>query len=161
VGIGIFITGVLVYFLPLSMPRGQELGFILAGFTVFANAIASILGRSVNRAKLTSPLVVTGVSMGIGAIILLVSGILVQGFPVISIKGWIIIVFLAVVNTAFAFTLWNRSLQVLSAVESSIINNTMLIQIALLAWIFLGEEITIRELVGLIMAMVGILMAQI
>jgi len=48
-------------------------------------------------------------------------------FPVLSLKGWGIIVWLALVNTAFAFTLWNRTLQVLSAVESSIINNTMLI----------------------------------
>ena len=39
------------------------------------------------------------------------------------------------VNTAFAFTLWNLSLQRLTAVESAGVNNTMLIQIAVLAWL--------------------------
>ena len=42
-------------------------------------------------------------------------------------------------NTALAFTWWNLSLQRLSAVESAGINNTMLIQIGLLAWVFLDE----------------------
>jgi hypothetical protein len=34
---------------------------------------------------------------------------------------------------------WNKSLQTLTAVESSIINSTMLPQIAILAWLLLGE----------------------
>ncbi len=42
-------------------------------------------------------------------------------------------------NTAFAFYLWNVSLQHLSAMESSLINNTRLIQIAALSWIFLAN----------------------
>jgi len=46
------------------------------------------------------------------------------------------------------------------AVESSIINNTMLIQIALLAWVFLGESLDLVEIVGLALAAVGIFLAQ-
>jgi drug/metabolite transporter (DMT)-like permease len=65
-----------------------------------------------------------------------------------------------VVNTALAFTLWNRSLQKLSAVESSMINSTMLVQIALLAWVFLGERLGGGDVVGLMLAVVGILMAH-
>jgi len=79
---------------------------------------------------------------------------------VLSLKGWGIIVWLALVNTAFAFTLWNRTLQVLSAVESSIINNTMLIQIAVLAWVFLGESLGALEIVGLGLAALGTLLVQ-
>jgi drug/metabolite transporter (DMT)-like permease len=65
-----------------------------------------------------------------------------------------------VVNTALAFTLWNRSLQKLSAVESSLINNTMLVQIAVLAWLFLDEPLSWRDGVGLLLATAGILLAQ-
>ena len=39
-------------------------------------------------------------------------------------------------------TIWNYTLRTLTAMESSIINGTMLIQIAVLAWIFLGEDIS-------------------
>lgn len=51
-------------------------------------------------------------------------------------------------------------LQQITSVESSIINNTMLIQIAVLAWIFLGERLTWLEIVGLILAAGGILLAN-
>jgi drug/metabolite transporter (DMT)-like permease len=99
--------------------------------------------------------------MGVGAACLLGIGLAVQGFPSIGLTGWATIVWLAVVSTALAFTLWNRSLQRLSAVESSVINNTMLAQIAVLAWLFLGERIAPCDVVGLVLAMAGILIAQV
>jgi drug/metabolite transporter (DMT)-like permease len=159
-GIIIFTAGVLVYFLPASTPGGNALGFILAGFTVCANAAAALLGRSVNREKRIPPLVVTVVSMGVGAVLLLGIGLAVQGLPPLSWSGWAAIVWLAVVNTALAFTLWNRTLRVLSAVESSIINSTMLGQIAVLAWLFLGERLGPRDVAGLALAMLGVLMVH-
>ena len=55
-----------------------------------------------------------------------------------------------VANTAFAFTLWNHTLRTLTAVESSIIGNLMLPQIAVLAWVFLGEALTPRQKAALI-----------
>ena len=166
VGIAIFILGVLIYFQPelgreaAPAAEGRWIGFVLAGATVFANAVSSVLGRKVNRTGTISPLVVTVISMGIGATILLATGIAVEGMPTISGPTWAVIVWLAVVNTAFAFLLWNKSLQVLSAVESSIINNTMLIQIAVLAWLFLGEQITVQGLAGLALAVVGALLVN-
>jgi len=166
-GIIIFTMGALVYFLPslasggASTSGGQTLGFALAGFTVCANAVAALLGRSINREKRIPPLVVTVISMGIGAVFLLGTGLAVQGLPPLNPSGWTVIVWLAVVNTALAFTLWNKSLQILSAVESSIINNTMLVQIAVLAWLFLDETLTPRDVAGLVLAMVGVLMVQV
>ena len=47
-----------------------------------------------------------------------------------------------------------------SAMESSIINNTMMIQIPILALLFLGERITWREGLGMILAGVGIVIVQ-
>jgi len=159
-GIMLFVAGVWTYFFPTAGTGGPALGLILAGLTVSANAVAAVLGRSVNRERAMPPLVVTAISMGAGAIPLLGIGLAVEGLPSISATGWGIVVWLAAVNTALAFTLWNRSLQKLSAVESSMINNTMLIQIAGLAWLFLGEGLTGRQVVGLMLAMVGILFAQ-
>lgn len=92
--------------------------------------------------------------------VLLGGGLLAQGVPQIGWQGWAIITWLAVVNTALAFTLWNQSQRVLSAMESSIINNTMLAQISLLAWLFLGEEISRREVVALVIAGVGTFLSQ-
>jgi drug/metabolite transporter (DMT)-like permease len=44
--------------------------------------------------------------------------------------------------------------------ESSVINNTMLIQIAVLAWIFLGERLGGQEIAGLAVAGLGTLLVQ-
>ena len=159
-GMVVFLAGVLLYFLPISGSGQPVLGFALAGFTVCANAAAAVLGRSVNRGAAIPPLAVTATSMGVGALSLLGIGLAVHGLPPISPTGWVIVVWLAVVNTALAFTLWNRSLRELSAVESSIINNTMLVQIAVLAWLFLGERLAWRDVAGLVLATVGIVIAQ-
>lgn len=159
-GIGVFLSGVLIYFYPLVLPTDQVFGMLIGIMGMLANATASIIGRSVNRQQSLSPITVTTVSMGIGASVLLATGLLTQGLPPLDLKSWLIILWLAVVNTAFAFTLWNHTLRTLSAAESSVINNTMLIQIGVLAWVFLGEAITPQEGVGMILAAVGILVVQ-
>ena len=159
-GVLLFLSGALAYFHPLDVPPAQAIGFILAAVCVLSNALSSILGRHVNRDPSLDPMTVTVVSMGIGALALLLGGVLVQGLPHLSLLNWGIIAWLAVVNSAFAFTLWNHTLRTLSATESSIINNTMLIQIALLAWLFLGEQLTGRQVLGLGLAAAGVLVVQ-
>jgi len=146
--------------LPVAFPRDQLLGVVAAVVGVLANASASILGRGINRRGDIAPLAVTVVSMGVGSITLLSTGIAVQGLPQISAQSWAIIAWLAVVNTAFAFTLWNHTLRTLSATESSIINGTMLIWIPVLAVIFLQERITPKELIALVVVGIGTLLVQ-
>ncbi|HSN95318.1 MAG TPA: DMT family transporter [Anaerolineaceae bacterium] len=156
-GMTIFLVGALLFFLPQTQNQGSLLGYGLAIFTMIANAASSVMGRDVNRNSRISPIVITSISMGVGGIVMLVLGLVLQGLPAIGLKGWLTILWLAAVNTAFAFWLWNKSLQVLTAVESSVINNTMLVQVAILAWIFLGEKVTSLGIVGLVLAALGIL----
>jgi drug/metabolite transporter (DMT)-like permease len=92
---------------------------------------------------------------------MLVIGLLLEPWPQLTWMSWGIVIWLAVVNTAVAFTLWNHTLRTLSAMESSIINNTMLIQITVLAWLFLGETLTGVKIVGLVLAALGALLVQV
>ena len=151
----LFIAGILVYFYPVNLPGGTALGIAVMTIGVLANAASSVLGRSVNRSGKFDPLTVTLISMGIGSFIMLITGIIVQGLPAISFTNVLFLLWLSVINTAFAFTVWNLTLRSLTAMESSIINGTMLIQIALLAWIFLGEIITAKEAIGMLIALGG------
>jgi len=98
--------------------------------------------------------------MGIGSVILFTVGAISEGIPSISFTNILLLLWLAVINTAFAFTLWNVTLQKLTAMESSIINGTMLFQIAFLAWIILGESITMKEGVGIVIAALGAVLVQ-
>jgi drug/metabolite transporter (DMT)-like permease len=159
VGVSCFLIGALVYFMPLTVPL-QLTGVVIAAIGLLANSWASLLGRSVNRCGDLHPLLVTVVSMGVGSVLLLAAGLIVEGVPRLSLSGWGIILWLAIVNTALAFTLWNHTLRSLTAIESTLINNTMLVQIAILAWLFLDEPISAREGVGLTMAVMGVLCVQ-
>ena len=159
-GVFLNIVGIVIYFYPVAIPASQAVGLIVVAVGVLANAGSSILGRRVNQDGDIPPLAVTVVSMGVGGIVLLVTGILTQGLPPLTPINWAFIGWLAVVNTAFAFTLWNHTLRRLSAMESSIINSTMLIQIAVLAWLFLGEHLTWQEGIGMVLAGLGALIVQ-
>lgn len=159
-GMALYLVGAMLYFYPPVFPPGQIAGLVVVFVGVLANAISSVLGRELNR-RLTIPVtVVTVVSMGIGALVLLAAGLVTQGFPKLSLTSWAIILWLAAVNSAYAFTLWNHTLRTLPAMESSLINNTMLIQIPILAWLFLGEEPGAREVIGLVLAGFGITIVQ-
>lgn len=160
-GIVVLLVGAVVYLLPLSFPANELLGLGVMVAGVLGNAFAAVLGRHFNRGDGLSALAVTTVSMSIGSAMLLGTGLVTQGLPAISPTNWAIVIWLAVVNTALAFTLWNQSLQVLSAVESSVINNTMLVQVAVLGWVFLGESLTQLHVLGLGIAVVGALLVQV
>lgn len=160
-GMGVFLIGVLIFLHPIDFPAEIMVGLFIGITSMLSNAGGSILGRYINRAGHINPFIVTITSMGIGAGTLLSIGMTTEPTPSIPVEGWAIIAWLAIANTAFAFTLWNISLRTLSATESSIINNTMLIQIALLAWVFLGEALTVQEVLGLVCAAIGILIVQV
>jgi drug/metabolite transporter (DMT)-like permease len=136
-------------------------GMVAAVVGLLAGVAAALLGRQINREGQLSPVVVTALSMSVGAVILIVVGLTTEGMPSVSLRGWAIIVWLAVVNTAVAFTLWNLSLRRLSAVESAGINNTMMIQIAVLAWVFLDESFGVPEMVGIALVSAGVFLTQV
>ena len=159
-GVLLFITGIITYFFPVNLMQNQIIGLIVMTAGVLANSASAILGRNINREAKINPLVVTVISMGIGSIILLISGTTIHGFPSISLQNIFYLLWLAVINTALAFTIWNFTLRTLSAMESSIINGTMLIQITILAWIFLGEEISAGEGIGMLIAASGAVFVQ-
>ena len=136
------------------------IGMIAAGVGLASNVGAALLGRHINRETHLPAVVVTAYSMAIGSALLTALGLAVEGIPSISGRAWAIIGWLALVNTALAFTLGNVSLRQLSAVEAASINNTMLIQIAVLAWFFLSEPLGTPELIGIAVVTVGILLTQ-
>jgi drug/metabolite transporter (DMT)-like permease len=159
-GVLLAVIGAIIFFHPVAMPQNQIIGFSVAVFGVLMNAASSILGRAIHRTAKYSPLVITVISMGIGSVVLLAVGFLLEEPPLVDLQSWLIIVWLALVNTAFAFTLWNHTMRTLTAMESSIINSTMLIWVTIFAVTFLDETITIKQLVGLVGTGLGTVIVQ-
>ena len=159
-GVLLALIGATIFFYPVAIPQNQSIGFSIAILGVLANAAATILGRDINRTSRYSPLMVTVISMGVGSIVLLAVGSLLEERPLLDLQSWLIILWLALVNTAFTFTLWNHTMRTLTAMESSIINSTMLIWVTIFAVIFLHETITVKQLVGLVGTGLGTVIVQ-
>jgi drug/metabolite transporter (DMT)-like permease len=151
-------TGAAAYF--TGALRATPAGLAASGVALAANAGASLLGRDLNRDAATSPLVTTTVSMTIGAVVLLAAGAGAESWPALSAQAAAIIAWLAIINTAVAFTLWNFSLRHLTATESSVINNAMLPQIGLLGWAFLDEEPGPWQWAGMLLVSAGVAIGQ-
>ena len=159
-GIGLTAVGVWVFFFPVALLQAQIVGVGIGFFCMIMNVVSSVFSREVNRDATLPPLVVTFISMGIGSVLMLVTGLVFQGIGKVTGTDWLIIAWMAVANTALAFTLWNKTLQVLTAVESSILNSLMMPQIALLAFVFLGEGLSPKAIAGLVLVGVGTIVVQ-
>jgi drug/metabolite transporter (DMT)-like permease len=163
-GIGALVGGVALYFGGFDPGTAGWIGLAAAAVCAGASTVGQLLSRDLNRdaqARLGGPIGLTALSMGIGSILLLAVGVALEGWPRLDLRGWLIVAWLAAVNTAFAFTLYNRTLRVLTAVESSVIVNLLLVMVAGMAWIFLGESLDARQVAGLALATLGVLVVQV
>lgn len=159
-GITLTMAGTALYFFPIAFNSGQITGILIVFSGMIAGSFGNILARDMNRANHLPPLTLTAWSMLIGGVMMLAGGIATEGFPPLPASVWWITLYMAVVNTSVAFTYWNKSMKVLTAAESSTINNSMMIQVPILAVIFLGEQITLRQLAGMAVIIIGIVLVQ-
>jgi len=151
----VIVAGVAAYF--AGDLGATRVGMAAATIGLFANAGAAMLGRSINRSTVLTPAVVTSVSMSVGAVVLLATGFVLEGFPHIGLSAAAILVWLAVVNTAAAFTWWNHTQRILSATETAAINTTMAVQIPIFGWIFFDERLGVAEMAGITLVVIGVL----
>jgi len=161
IGVLLNFVGLNMFFLPYSFSNYQVIGIIIVLIGMLGGSTGMIIGRDLNRKHDIPPVFITCVSMLVGSSCLLITGLIVEGFPRLSLLNMLYILWMAGINTALGFTLWNFSLRELKAVESSVINSTINIFIALLTWIFLGETLMLNEIIGMLIAGVGIILVQI
>ena len=159
-GLALNILGACLYFYPVQFPQKQWLAVGIVFLGMLGNSVSTVIGRKINRDIRLAPISVTTISMGFGSILLLATGLILEDLPRLTLSNWGLVVWLAVINTALAFTWWNRALQRLEAMEASIINNTIMVQIAILAWVVLGERMDSLEILGVSLAAIGAVLVQ-
>jgi drug/metabolite transporter (DMT)-like permease len=159
VGMGVSLMG--AYFFFGRLPTGTEAsGVLVVLVSSLGWALYLVTVRKTSQRADISGLSMTSISMTIGALFMFGSALVLEGWKPPSLSLLWIIFWLALVNTAGAFLIWNTVLRYVKAFELSMIQNTMLIQIPILALLFLGESISPGMLVGMVAVFVGVVLVQ-
>jgi drug/metabolite transporter (DMT)-like permease len=160
-GLVVALLGAYAFFSERLSGAGQQLGILVVIISGLSWAIYMIIIRRIQRVDSTGSLKLTAVTMGIGTVGLLLLAAVFDGLRWISLNALTIILWLSIVNTSLAFLLWNHALRSIRAYELSVVQNSMLVQIAVLAWIFLGELLTYVMVLGVVLVIVGVVLVQV
>lgn len=163
IGIAVLIGGVVAYFgieATDEVPPGAWLAGIAIPLIIGGSAR---LGRHLAvraQQKFGGPLGLTAMAMTVGGSSTLVLALLTEGVPSFSARAWLLILWLAAVNTALTYTLWTLTQRTLRAVEASVLADLTVIIIALLGWVVLDETLGLVQVAGLVLALLGVALVQ-
>ncbi|MFQ5594455.1 MAG: DMT family transporter [Anaerolineae bacterium] len=158
-GIGVAVFGSYVFFaVHLSLQQIQAVGGALLSTVAFA--VFSILGRSFARSDRLNSLTLTAWPLCFGGGALLLVAWITEGSATLTLAVVGIILWLSVVNTALAYTLWNDALRTLKAFELNVFANVTPLATALLAWLMLNESLTLRQVAGILIVLAGVSLVQ-
>lgn len=124
-------------------------------------AVYMVTIRKIQLVDSLSSLRLTTATMGIGTFGLLVLAVVFDGFGPISGRSLLIVSWLSVANTALPFFLWNHALRSIRSYDLSVLQNTILVFTAILAWVFLGERLSYLMILGLVLVTAGAIIVQI
>jgi drug/metabolite transporter (DMT)-like permease len=158
-GICIVLAGMVLFFSPGLKP-GEPVGlaiFMLAllGFTLFG-----LLSRAAVIDRQVDTLTLTALPLAIGGGLLLAIALPIEGIPNASLRTWGLVLFLAALNTALGYVLYNHSLQSLQAFEMNVLLNLSPLWTALLGWFLLDETLISLQWAGMFVVLVGVMLVQ-
>ena len=159
VGVVVCLTGSVLFF-SNGLKADEPLGLLITTVGLLGFALFGILSRAVARERQVDTLILTAIPLGFGGGILLLLAIIFEGVPQLSLRVGGILLWLALPNTAVAYMLYNHSLRNLTALEMTVMLNLSPLGTALLAWLLLGERITLIQLVGMVVLIVGVVLVQ-
>jgi drug/metabolite transporter (DMT)-like permease len=159
IGTIVTLCGLALFFLPGLQP-GEMIGLALTGVALVGFALFAILGRYVARDRRANTLVLTAVPLAVGGSALLLIAFPLEGWPAAPPSTWLIVFWLALVNTALAYVLYNHSLQLLTALEMNVLLNLSPLFTAVMAWLWLDESLKVEQLAGMVVLVVGVIAVQ-
>ncbi|OGB73259.1 hypothetical protein A2810_03135 [candidate division Kazan bacterium RIFCSPHIGHO2_01_FULL_49_10] len=146
----------------IFLARGEVTGALIgiallllaeAGFA-FSNVVTRLISRQPGDESLT----ITLVGNLIGAVTLIPIGLTVDGLSSIAFTPHLVSI-IVTVGLIFGFggLLWAGVLDKLKVVEATVLSNTMIVQMAILSVLFLGEALTANNITGGLLVLIGAL----
>ncbi|MBI5627652.1 MAG: DMT family transporter, partial [Candidatus Rokubacteria bacterium] len=159
IGLAVALAGSALFFSP-GLSAGDPLALGVISLGVVAFGVFVVLSRALARGGRVPTLPLTALPLGFGGGLLLLVALPTERAAAPSLDGWAAVLWLAVVNTALAYLLYNHSLRILTALQSIVLLSLSPLGTALLAGLLLGERVAALQVIGLLVAIVGVLLVQ-
>ncbi|WP_246310799.1 DMT family transporter [Paenibacillus xylanilyticus] len=160
-GIVAALAGIVVFYFPWDFRGGHISGILL----ILASCAGYAIHLAITRYLLKNGKASSGdlvlMPMAIGAFGMLVIGLIFEGLPKFSWPLLGIILWLGIINGSFAFSLWTWSQKHLRAYENSLINNLMLLEVAVLDILIFHRNLAVAEVLGLLIVGLAVVFVQI
>lgn len=159
-GLAIALLGAYSFFYEKISWQGDWLGVGVVLLSGIGWAAYVVIVRGLQKTNALGSLRLTTVTMGIGVVGMVVLSAATGEYAPLPIDLILSVAWLASVNTALAFLLWNWVLKMLPAYELTVVQNLMLIEVGLLSFLFLQEVITVLMMVGMALVIGGVFLVQ-
>ncbi len=159
IGMAVSILGCFLFFSP-GVSSSMWIGMSIMAFGLIGFAAFSIIGREIARDQQTDTLTLTTIPLAFGGALLIAIALPLEGLPRFSPMLFGIVLWLATINTALAYLLYNHSLQELTALEMNVLLNLSPLGTAGLAYLFLGERLHLAQVVGMVIVVLGVSLVQ-
>jgi drug/metabolite transporter (DMT)-like permease len=158
-GVIVAMLGSVLFFSP-GLSAGDPLGITVVSIGLLGFGVFGILGREVARDQMTDTLSLTAIPLAFGGGLLLLIALPVEGLPQPLPLAWLVVGWLALVNTAFAYVVYYHALQTLTAFEANMLTSLAPVITAALAFLFLGETLESVQFVGMLIVLIGVFLSQ-
>jgi drug/metabolite transporter (DMT)-like permease len=153
-GLVVALSGGFVFF-GTSVPGAEVVPILVTLLSAVCLAVFGVMAREFARDGLVDGVTLAAVPLLFGG------GLLVIAVPPAhwpSVRVTSVLVWLAVVNSALAYLIWNHALRRLQAFEISVVANLMPMGTALIAPVLIGESVDATAWMGITVAMVGVIL---
>jgi drug/metabolite transporter (DMT)-like permease len=153
-GLVVALAGGLVFF-GTSIPGAEVVPIVITLLGGVCLATFGVMAREFAREGEVDGVTLAGVPLLVGG------GLLVLAVPPAHIQSTgvlVVLIWLAVVNSALAYLLWNHALRRLQAFEISIVGNLMPMGTGLIAPLLIGEVVEAAAWVGIAVALAGVVL---
>lgn len=162
-GILLSVTGVILigFVGTFAGARNAMLGNTLMIFAVLSWGFYTIISKSLEKYDAVQ-ITAMSTTIGTAGLIPAVAFELIQKpeWPVISLNGWLSILYLGIFSSAICYILYNKVLKVLSGVQVGNFMNFDPVVGAVIAIIFLGERITVWQVAGGVLVLAGVMLTS-
>jgi len=147
-------------FFSTGLQPGEPKGLLIVGFGLIGILTFTLLGRGIARERKLDTLTLTTLPLAIGGLLTMLIALFVEGVPQFTGRSLMIVLWLAVVNTALGYMLYNHSLRELTALEINMIMNLSPLFTALMSWFVLGERLGLIQILGMVIMVLGVILVQ-